>query len=154
MTKCIFGTYRPERLNSPYNYNDSAGTSLNGVYHASMFLNSQFADWNAAWLTNVVDWDQLIPEERYTSEIVPGVKKLTRALVFEYNEQYVNPEELARSAENVWKRFDVDMLTADEFYDWIKANTSLEEVENRKFLISPESEFMGQVVPAKYLVIE
>lgn len=152
--KQLYGTYRPERLNSPYNYNDSNGTTLCGVYHASMFLNAQFADWNAAWLTNVVDWDQLIPEENYTSEIVPWVKKLTRALVFEYNEQYVNPEELARSAENVWKRFDVDMLTSDEFYDWIKANTNLEEVENRKFLISPESEFMGQKVEARYLIIE
>lgn len=149
--KQLYGTYRPERITSPYNYNDSNGTSLNGVYHASMFLNNQFADWNAAWLTNVVDWDQLIPEEKYTSEIAPGVKKLTRALVFEYNEQYVNPEELARSAENVWKRFDVDIMDIDTFYEWIKTNTNLEEVEPKKFLITPEGEFMNKKIPAKYL---
>jgi len=45
-------------------------------------------------------------------------------------------------------------MTVDEFYEWIKANTNLNEVEPRKFLISEESEFMGQVVPAKYLIIE
>ena len=70
---------------------------------------------------------------------------------FEYNEQYVDPEELSRSAENVGKRFDVDILTNDEFYEWIKTNTNLEEVSPRKFLISEENEFMGQIIPAKYL---
>ncbi len=152
--KNLWGTYRPERITSPYNYNDSAWTSLNGVYHASMFLNNQFGDWNAAGLTNVVDGEQFIPEEKYTSEIVPWVKKLTRALKFEYNEQYVDPTELARSAENVGKRFDVDIMTNDEFYEWIKANTSLVEVEPRKFLVREESEFMGTKYPAKYLTIE
>ena len=53
-----------------------------------------------AGFTNVVDGDQFIPDSHYTSEIAPGVRKLTRALKFEY-EQYIDPQELARSAENV-----------------------------------------------------
>ena len=148
--KALYWTYRPERITSPYNYGDSNGTSLNGVYHASMFLNAQFWDWNVAGFTNVVDGDQFIPDSHYTSEIAPGVRKLTRALKFEY-EQYIDPQELARSAENVGRRFDVDMMEVDEFYEWIKANTDLEEVSPRKFLISPESEYMGEKIEAKYL---
>jgi hypothetical protein len=54
----------------------------------------------------------------------------------------VDATELARSAENVGKRWDVDIMTADEAYEWVRANTNLQEVSPRKFLISEEHEFM------------
>ena len=108
-----------------------------------------FWDWHSAWLTNIKD--QLIPEENYTSEIVPWVKKLTRFLVCEYDEKYVDPVELSRSMENVWREFDIDVMTSDESYDWIKANTNLKEVEPKKFLIREEWKFMEEIIPALYL---
>ena len=145
--KQLYGTYRPERLTTP-DVLPNGDTRL-GAYYPAMYLNSMFGDWNSAGLTNVLDME--IPEENYIGEIIPWVKKLTRFLTFQYDEQYVNPEELARSAENVGKRWDVDILTADEAYDWIKSNTNLQEVSPRKFLISEENEFMGQIIPAKYL---
>jgi hypothetical protein len=45
----------------------------------------------------------------------------------------------------------VDVETARQ---WIKNNTSLQEIETGKFLISEASEMMGEVVEAKYLIIE
>ena len=149
MTKQIHWTYRPLRLTSPFNMWE---VTLNWNYTPAMFLNNQFGDWNAAGLTNIKD--SIIPEDRYTSEIVPWIKKLTRFLVFEYDEKNVDPQELSRSAENVWRQFDVDMITADEAYEWIKSNTDLKEVEPRKFLISEETKFMEEIIPAVYLIIE
>jgi hypothetical protein len=46
------------------------------------------------------------------------------------------------------------MITADEAYEWIKSNTDLKEVEPRKFLISEETKFMEEIIPAVYLIIE
>lgn len=149
MTKRLYWTQRYERITSPYNL--EANTSLNGVYTASAFLNNQFADWNKAWLTNVID--QQIPEEAYTGEIAPWVPKLTRFIMCEYNENYVDPVELQRSLENVGARFNIDVLTIEEACEWVRNNTSLIEVAQWKFLISPESEMMGEIIPAIYLEI-
>lgn len=95
MTRKIYGTYRPERLASPYSLGD---VTLNGTYNPGMFLNAMFGDWNAAGLTNVID--NPFGENLYTNELVPGVPKLTRFMVCEYNETYVDPIEFDRSVKN------------------------------------------------------
>ena len=149
--KTLFWTQRYERIISPYNL--EANISLNGVYTASPFLNNQFADWHKAGLTNVID--QQIPEEAYIGEIAPWVPKLTRFIACEYNENYVDPVELQRSLENVWARFDIDVLTVDEMIAWIKANTSLQEVSRWKFLMYPETTWIDwEIIEAKFLTIE
>ena len=147
----LFWTYRPERITSPYDLWNNI--SLNWIYTASFFLNNQFADWNKAWLTNVID--NIIPEEKYIWEIAPWIPKLTRFIMCEYDENYVVPEELSRSLENVWARFDIDILTVDEMIAWIKANTSLQEVSHWKFLIYPETTWIHwEIIEAKFLTIE
>ena len=45
------------------------------------------------------------------------------------------------------------LLTKDEAINYIKEWTNLEEVSPWKFLISPETEMMWEIVPAKYLEI-
>lgn len=149
--KTLYWTQRYERIISPYNL--EANTSLNGVYTASAFLNNQFADWNKAWLTNVID--NIIPEDKYIWEIAPWIPKLTRFIMCEYDENYVVPEELSRSLKNVWSRFDIDMFTDIETArQWIRANTNLQEVEPGKFLIREATNEFWVEVPATYLVIE
>ena len=145
----LYWTYRPERITSPYNL--EWGVSLNGTYTASFYLNNQFADWNKAWLTNVID--NIIPEDKYIWEVIPWVPKLTRFIECEYNEKYVVADELARSLENVWARFDIDILPVEEMITRIKANTSLQEVSPWKFIISEQTELMWEITPAQYLEI-
>ena len=146
----LYWTYRPERITNPYDLWNNI--SLNWTYTASFFLNNQFADWSKAWLTNVID--NIIPEDKYIWEIAPWIPKLTRFIMCEYNEAYVNSAELARSLKNVWSRFDIDILTVEEMIAWIKTNTSLQEVSPWKFLIYPETTWLNwEIIPAKYLTI-
>ena len=148
--KKIFWTFRPERITSPYNL--EWWLSLNWTYTPSFFLNNQFADWNKAWLTNVID--NIIPEESYILEVAPWVKKLTRFIMCEYNEQYVDQTELARSLKNIWARFDIDIFTDIETArQRIRTNTNLQEVETGKFLIREATNEFWTEVPAEYLEI-
>jgi len=147
--KQIFWTYRPERINSPYNLWE---VTLNGTYTASFFLENQFGDWSSAWLTKILDSE--INESNYTWEIVPWIKKLTRFIIAEYNELYVDPVELARSITNVWARFNIDMFTLNsDAITWIKTNTNLVETSPNIFELSPESidPFTKEIIPARYL---
>lgn len=148
--KALYWTCRYERITELYNLD--WWMSLNWVYTPWFYLNNQFWDWNKAWLTNVID--NLIPEENYILEIIPWIPKLTRFVLCEYNEKYVVPDELTRSLENVWARFNLDILTWQEAIAWLKANTSLSEITQWKFLISPETEMMWEIIPARYLTIE
>ena len=144
----LYWTYRPERIGNVNLWD----ISLNWTYTPSFYLNNQFRDWNEAWLTNVIDLQ--IPEERYTAEISSWIPKLTRFISCEYDETKVDPIELARSLENVWARFDIDILTIEEARQWIRDNTNLQEVETWKFIINEETEFDWEIIPAQYLIIE
>ena len=148
--KKIYWTYRPEQLSSPYNL--GGWVSMNGWYTPAMFLNNQFWDWNKAGLTNLVD--NYIPENRYTAEIVPWIKKLTRFCFFEYNENYVDPIELQRSSENIGRRFDIAIQDIPTTIQWIKDNTDLVETTPGAFLVSNETIWINwEIIPAKYLTI-
>ena len=134
--KKIYATYRPERITSPYS--PDGNVTLNGTYTCSFFLSSQFGDWTAAGLTNIKDME--INESQYTAELVPGVKKLTRFVVCEYNDTYVDPVELTRSLTNVGARFDVDVFaTPEEAHAWIRANTNLVERTPGVFVVNEAS---------------
>ncbi len=150
--KRVFGTYRPERISNPYSLGN--GISLNGGYEPSAFLSNQFSDYEAAGLTKIIDGSRAMPEERYTAEIAPGIPKLTRFIIGEYNEEFVDGAEFAKSVQAVGARFQIEMFaTAQDAVSWLKANTDLVEEEPGKFLLYPETEYMGEIVPAKYLVI-
>lgn len=150
MLKKLYWTQRYERIGTV----DLTNLSLNGVYTASFYLNWQFADWTISGLTKVTDLQ--IPEERYTSEIVSWVKKLTRWIECEYNEAYVDAVELQRSLENVWARFNVDVFsTLEEARQWVRDNTDLVEETPWVFEISPAwVDMMWNPTEAQTLIIE
>lgn len=149
--KKIYWTYRPVQYRQPVDINGN--TTLNGWYTPSGKLSFQFYDWTQAGLTVIKD--SLIPEDKYTGEIVPWVKKLTRFIVGEYNETYVDPVEFGRSMENTGAEFNIDIFDTPELAkEWVRANTSLVEESEGKFLISPAGEFMGVKNDAVYLTIE
>lgn len=161
MMKRIYGTYRPEQLEAPEILPD--GKLRNGGYHPAQYLNSQFADWKRAGLTNVVSGIEAVPEERYVA-VLPvfenGVMtdrttpKLTRFCFGEYEDSVVDPVEFGRSLKNVGAKFDVDVLSLEAARQWIRDNTDLVETEPGKFLIAEAGEFMGRQVEARYLVID
>ena len=125
MTTRIFGTYRP--VGYTRNVPISEVVSINGWYTPSGKISNQFSDYEQAGLTKILDME--IPESSYTSEIVPGVKKLTRFIIGEYNEAYVNGADFASSVQAVGAEFQIDMFaTPAEASVWIKANTSLVEL--------------------------
>lgn len=148
--KTILWTYRAKRISSWFDIN---GTTLNGNYTPSFFLDLQFADYKEAWLTKILDNE--IPEERYTWEIIPGVKKLSRLIIAEYNDAYINWEEFFNNVAKVWAEFNIEAFaTNEEAKQWIRNNTNLVEVEEWKFLISEATEFMWEIIPEKYLIID
>lgn len=149
--KTIFGTYRPERINSPYSLDGNI--TMNGTYTCGFFLSNQFGDWEKAGLTKILDSE--IPENKYTGEVVPWVPKLTRIVVCEYNELYVDPVELSRSITNVWARFDIAIFpTIEDAKVWVRGNTNLVELSDGVFEISPESVgMMGETIAQKLLTI-
>jgi len=147
----LYWTYRSKRIVNPFVLEQN--TSLNGVYTPSFFLSNQFADYEKAGLTKTLDME--IPEERYTAELVPWVPKLTRFIVGEYNEAYVNGVDFANSIAKVGAEFQIDVFaTNQEAITWILANTNLIEETPWNFLIHPEyTEITGEIVPEKYLTI-
>lgn len=149
--KTLIWTYRPERISSPYS--PDGQVSMNGTYTCGFFLSNQFGDWTEAGLTSIKD--SLIPEDKYTAELVPWVKKLTRLVVCEYNELYVDPVELSRSLINVGARFNIDIfpdaITAKE---WVRSNTNLIERSEGVFVIREESiGMMGETMEEELLTI-
>jgi len=125
---------------------------MNGAYTPSFFLANQYADYTAAGLTSI--HDSLIPEENYTSEIVPWVKKLTRFIVGEYNETYVDGDRFKANVKNVWAEFQIEMFaTPLEAKEWIRANTNLVERSEWVFVIHLASTSEMGEVAEKLLVI-
>lgn len=161
----IYGTYRSEQLTAPEVLPD--GTVKNGGYRPAQYLNSQFADWNRAGLTNVIDGDEAISNERYTGTLpvfkdgVPtgeSTPKLTRLIIGEYEDAVVEPEAFKTSLANVGAKWDIQpFATVEDARVWVRSNTSLLEDEGRTgtFLISEaHTGMMGEEIPARYLVIE
>lgn len=138
-----------------WTYRVSYYNKWEGKYYPSFRLEQQYADYKEAWLTNIID--QLVPEERYTSEIAPWIKKQTRFIIGEYNATYVNVDDYKANVANVWAEFQIEIFnTSAEAIAWIKANTDLVEDSNvaGKFLITEASTDAWVESPAKYLIID
>lgn len=149
--KKIYATYRPERIASPYS--PDGNVTLNGTYTCGFFLSNQFGDWTAAGLTAIKD--AVIGENSYTGEVAPWIKKLTRFVVGEYNETYVDPVEFSRSLTNVGARFNIDVFAdAQSAIDWVKANTDLVERTPGTFVVREASTGPMGDIPEELLIIE
>ncbi len=124
-------------------------------YTPSYFLDKQFSDFLEAGLTKTLDNE--ISENRYTSEIVPWIKKQTRFLIWEYNEKYIKAEDLSKSITNVWAEFNIKIFnTTIEAIDWIKKNTDLVEKTPWTFIIREEhiNKISWETIPTEYLIID
>lgn len=162
MLKKIYGTYRSEQLTAPEVLPD--GTVRNGWYRPAQYLNSQFADWNRANLTNVID--SAIPDERYTGTLpvfkdgVPTgetTPKLTRLIIGEYEDAVVEPEEFKTSLANVGARYDIQpFATVEDARVWVRSNTNLVEETPGKFLVREAGTdiMTGNATEPKYLTID
>jgi len=154
MKQKIYWTYRAKRLTRSLRLN---WQSLNWIYHPSFFLQWQFQDYEEAWLTKVTDWDQLIPNDKYTKELVPWVKSLSRLIIWEFEDTAIAKEDYENSIKAVWAEFQIKtFLTIDEVITWIKDNTNLllKEWTTNTFVINEEYESMWEIIPAKYLIID
>ena len=89
--------------------------------------------------------------DKYNEEKLPWIPLLRRMFEIDYNMDYAKVESIL----NDFKWFNFQLLTNEEMIAWIKANTSLQEVENWKFLIYPETTWLNwEIIEAKYLTIE
>lgn len=52
------------------------------------------------------------------------------------------------------KGLSVDYMTKDSALIYLRTNTNLKEVEPWKFLVSPETEIMWEIIPERFLIIE
>lgn len=146
----LFWTYRPERISSPYSLDGNV--SMNWTYTCGFFLSNQFGDWTAAGLTSIKD--SLLSEEQYIAELVPGVKKLTRLVVCEYDENYVDSVELSRSLTNVGARFNIEIFQSPiTTKEWIRANTNLVERSEGVFVVREASNVMGTEIEEELLTV-
>lgn len=158
MFKYIYGTCRDWNIKTlDMNY-----ISLNWWYNIEFFNQWQFLDFSLAWITKL---SLPIPLEKYNGTIPvideneqptwETIPKLTRFVVLKYSDIYTNSTDLTTSIEKSWASMNVQMFSDIETaIQWIKDNTSLQEVEEWKFLLSPETEMIWEVIPAKYLIIE
>lgn len=110
-------------------------SSLNWYYDLSFFLN--YPSYQLPTLT-VKDW---IPTN--------SNKKI---FVAEYDENVISQEIVDYYMSNIPQEFNIEIL--ENPIEWVRNNTSYEEVETGKFKLSDEIDMMWTIIPATYLIIE
>ena len=66
-------------------------------------MDKQYEDYKKAWLTKILDNE--IPEDRYISEVVPWIKKMTRFIIWEYDDTYIDSISFKDNIAKVWAEF-------------------------------------------------
>ena len=133
--KQIYATYRSKVLN------DWAWW-----YTPSYFFDKMFSDYKTAWLTSIDDC--LIGEEQYTAELVPWVKKLTRFMIADYNENYVDYEAFADSLTRIGSKFSISLLSPQEATLRLQENTNLQEENPWVFVLG-----VNEITWKRYITI-
>ena len=87
-----------------------------------------------------------VPEEA-VKEFTPGKRWNYRLGYFEADDATLanfntSVQDILTRGKAVFSYHDVQQLTDEEAYDWVKRLSTLEEVEPKKFLVSAEAEFM------------
>jgi len=109
-------------------------------YNVSYYNDKQFADFKEAWLTEMIDGNNFIPDDRITAETVPGIKTLRRAGVLKYDDSVLDATKLKEDLKTTTQSFLLKIKTAEEMAQWIRDNTDLEEVETNKFKVKEADE--------------
>lgn len=110
-------------------------SSLNWYYDLSFFLD--YPAYQLPTLT-VKDWIHTNSDKRI--------------FVAEYDENVISQEIVDYYMANIPQEFNIEIL--ENPIDWIRENTSYEEVETGKFKVSNEMDIMWEIISVKYLVIE
>ena len=110
-------------------------SSLNGYYDLSFFLD--YPSYQLPTLT-VKDWIRTNSDKRI--------------FVAEYDENVISQEIIDYYMANIPQEFNIEILTNP--IEWIRQNTSYEEVETWKFKLTDEIDMMWEITPATYLIIE
>ena len=123
-------------------------------YNPSYFLDKMYEDYLNAWLTKLKDTE--IPENRYTAELAPWIKKQTKFAVWEYDENYIDKQWFIDNIMNVWSEFGIDVFdTIEEAKQWIRDNTDLVEESDGVFILQEAwTDIDWEIVEAKYLIID
>jgi len=149
--KKIYGFYRKERINNPYNL--EWNISLNWNYSISFFVNNQYADYIKAWIIRIKDME--ISTDRYIKEIVPWIKDLREFVYMEYEDTYIDLILATTIITKVWSRFDLELLDIENARQFIRNHTNLEEIEIGKFLLNKEIIWINwEITPEKLLIID
>lgn len=110
-------------------------SSLNWYYDLSFFLD--YPSYQLPTLT-VKDW------------ILTNTDK--KIFVAEYDENVISQETIDYYMLNIPQEFNIEIL--ENPIDWIRNNTSYEEVETGKFKLTDDIDVMWTIIPATYLIIE
>ena len=122
-------------------------------YDLSYYNDKQYQDYTDAGLTKMTDWASFIPDDKYTGETAPWFLSLRRGGVMSFN-PVIDRTELVNNIKSTAENFAIVLHTAEEMAQWIRDNTSCEEVEPNKFLIREAYEDIDWTeIEAQYLVI-
>lgn len=132
-------------------------------YTPSYFFNKQFEDYIKAWVVRLFDW--AIPDDRYTWELAPGIKKKDRFAYAEYDETKITENELKWFINYIGWQFVIRFFNnTTEAIQWLKANTDLKVVEEQtdgngnpiyaKFEINPPVSEWNYTSEGTYLIID
>ena len=143
----LYWLFRPEILLQPKTYKNIL--SQNWVYSPCFYFNTQYQD--LILEKEFILYDNIVPEDKYNEEKLPWIPLLRRMFEIDYNMDYAKVESIL----NDFKWFNFQFLTNEEMIAWIKANTSLQEVSQWKFLIYPEATWIDwEIIEAEFLTIE
>ncbi len=123
-------------------------------YSPTFYLAKQFKDLAEAKIIWIKD--NVIPENRYTWEVVPWIITMRRFLDCTYDDSKITDADFNWILWNVsWMNDIVMFETAAKAIEWIKANTDLVEKEDWVFVIHEEYEDeMWETIPEKLLIID
>jgi len=108
----------------------------------SFFLNEELSDYMQAWIVFIED--MVISDHQYTQELAPWLKSKTRFFKAGYNEKYVPTEhfEIVKS-KMVSNHYATFFATPELAAQWVRDNTSLDELNIGIFEASPEDTETG-----------
>jgi ABC-type sugar transport system ATPase subunit len=124
MKQFIYATYRQQVIG----YTPMGNVALGGKYDPSYYLNGQYADYLEAGYTKIIDGEECIPSDRYTSTI-GQTKRLTKFLLAEYDDTVINTKEFLENIKSVCSQFQIRIMEREQAIQWLSGNTDLTREE-------------------------
>ena len=132
----IYGLYRMIKTKTKEWWQDR--------HSPSFYLNNELEDYIQAGIFSIHDME--IWDEQYTNFLAPWIKNQARFFRAEYNEQYVTPEYLDMVLNKRLSTFYIEERTTEEARQWLRNNTSLEELETWVFRARESEEWIDELL--------